>query len=316
MMYKFLALLPAILSFTGFVIYLTTKRSKDSSSIVKSIVDTIKAKSSDIVDIDERLSPKQVYNLINSHTEFREKLSSGDYNLFTKIIKSEQKRNVTYGLITILLVCVSLFAFFKVEQFQSKLTFSDVRLSGKFDGQKMNLPTTKDNLIINWDFQGNDEDIRISLTSVNHNQTSDIFFCRAKDGQLTINNNNLEKIWGCPSMDDSFPVRITFQTSKNTYTFGPFEINTALSVLYHLDLNSNKVEVFTQTMNCGLLDSNYDFKIVSWSKDKLQIESLNIKVENGKGIGQFPTAFPIAKSTVKTIYFGKYSNDRVRIEEL
>lgn len=293
-----------------------TKRSKDSSSIVKSIIDTIKSKSSDTIDIDERLSPKQVYNLINSHSEFREKLGSEDYSLLSQIIKSEQKRNITYGLITLVLVCMSLFAFFKVEQYQSKLTFTEIRINGKFYEQKMKKPTTKDDLLINWNFQGSDEDIKVLLTSINDNTTSETFTCRAKDGQFTIGKSKLSDLWKCPSMDDSFPIRITIQTSEDSYTFGPFEISTALSVLYHLDTNSNKMEVFTQTMNCGLFSSDYNLKVIGWSKDKLRTESLDIEIKNGKGVGQFPTDFSIDKSTLKTIYLGEYDNSIVRIEKL
>lgn len=198
-MFKFLTLLPAVLSFVGFVIYLIWKSNRESSPIAKSVIDTIKSKSTNLPELDKRLNPKQVFNLINTHSELREILSSNDYNLLLYTIKSDEKRIYLYGLLTFLLVCISLFTYYKVEQYQNRLVFSEIKLYGVFNNQQYENVTTKDDLLVKWNYQGQDEEVSLSITSIKDNITKGSFKCHAKDAQLIISNKVLSDIWGMSS---------------------------------------------------------------------------------------------------------------------
>jgi len=65
----------------------------------------------------------------------------------------------------------------------------------------------------------------------------------------------------------------------------PFVVKPALTIIYNVNLEDNSVSVYTQTMNCGLLQYSYNFRIVAWELHKANTESLNIRVTERKGTG-------------------------------
>lgn len=316
MIYKYLALLPAILSFTGFVIYLLLRKKNETSPIVKIILETIKSKSENLPELDKRLGARQVFKIINKHEEFRKRLSKNDYDLLLYAIRAENRRKVLYGIITFFILGISIFAYFKLEQYQNRLSFADLIIYGHFNNREYFTPTTKDDLVLKWDYEGENEEVEMSITSITENKKVDGFRFYAKDKKIIIRNQDLQELWGCPGLRDVFQIRVSIQTDKDIYTFGPFDIKTALTVIYYFQKVSNKIEIATQTMNCGLLTVDYDITIVAWSKNELRIESLDLNIKDGKAEGQFPEDFEIDKASIKIGYYGKYSDSIVRIEEL
>lgn len=315
-MYKYLALLPAVMSFVGFVLYLFLKNKNEASPVVVSIVETIRSKSADLPELDKRLEPKEVFKLINKHPELREKLSQNDYDLLLYSVKSEYQKNYLYGFITIILVGISIFAYYKIEQYQNRLSFSDLSVFGSHNSKQYDLPTTKDDIVVKWNYEGQDEEVVMSVTSIDNNKTKSDFKFRASDKKFTINNKILEDLWACPELGDTFQLRFTIQTAQDTYSFGPFVVSTALNVLYYLDSSANKLEVFSQTMNCGMYPADYELRTTVWGRDGARIESLNLNVEDGKAEGIYPADFIMNEATFKIFYVGKLPNSIVRFQEL
>lgn len=314
-MYDFLALLPAVLSFVGFVLYLIWKNKKESPVVI-SIVDAIRSKSQDLPELDKRLSAKKIFQLINSHPELREKLSQNDYNLLQYAIRSENRKDYLYGMLTILMVAISIFAYTKIEERQNRLRFSDVELKGQYNSNVYDISTTRDDLFISWNYEGTSEPVRVKIKCINNGKSLEAIEIMPDDDFLIVSNESLLQLWGCPGIDDKFHIRISFQTSADTYVFGPLGIATALTVLYYFNQAEKELEIMTQTLNCGLLPVDYNLKAVAWSKSAARIESRDIEVRNGKASVQFPDDFDIDKKTLKIMLTGDYPDSIVRFKEL
>jgi len=221
-----------------------------------------------------------------------------------------------FGIISLLIIVISIFGYYKVSENENRLVISDVRISGMCESNNYNSFTTKDDLILKWSFKGDNEEIKISATNIESNSTTDIIQCYAKDGFLRIPESFLKDFWGCPTLNDIFTIRINIQTKKEIQTFGPFKVKPALAIQYYLNPQDNSVEVWTQTMNCGLYQYSYLFNIVAWEKHKPNTESLHIKVTDGKGKDNFSKQFDIDPATIKVLYDGEYPDDLVRIFKL
>lgn len=315
-MLKALSLLPAILSFSGLIYYLFIRNRQSQSPLLQAIIDTIKSKSGSLPELDERLSARQVFNLIKSNASLREKLTASDYQVLMQIVSADERRSYVYGGIAITVIAISLFAYVKVTERDNRLTFENVSIKGSFQSVLYDVPTTKDDLVLKWQFNGNNKPVKVLLTHVESNSNSEYFEVLATDGELKIKNALVNGFYGCPSLNDVFSIRVTIQSEDGSNTFGPFKIETALTVLYHIDLDSNRVEVFTQTLNCGLLQKNYEFKVLAWPVNGNEPKTLNINVVNGKGEMSFPTGFNIDEASIKVMYYGDYSNKLVRVEKL
>jgi hypothetical protein len=315
-MLKVLSLLPAILSFSGLIYYLFIRNKQSQSPLLHAIIETIKLKSGSLPELDERLSARQVFNLIKTNASLREKLSASDYQILMQIVNADERRSYVYGGIAIAVIAISLFAYIKVAERDTHLTFENVSLKGSFQSSLFDSPTTKDDLVLKWQFNGKSKPVKVLLTQVESNINSEYFEVLASDGELQIKNSIIQNFYGCPSLNDIFSIRVTLQSEDGSSTFGPYKIETALTVLYHVDLDSNKVEIFTQTLNCGLLQKNYEFKILAWPVNGSEPETLTINVVNGKGEMSFPTGFKIDEATLKVMYYGEYPNGLVRFERL
>lgn len=314
-MYEFFALLPAVLSFAGFVLYLFWKNKKESPVVI-SIVDTIRSKSQDLPELDKRLSAQKIYQLLNRHPELREKLSQNDYNLLQYAIRSENRKDYLYGVLTILMVAISIFAYTKIEERQNRLRISNIELKGQYNNNIYDIGTTRDDLVISWNYEGTSEPVRVKVKCMNNGKSLDAIEIMPDDDFLIISNESLLQLWGCPRIEDKFHIRISFQTSTDTYVFGPMGIATALTVLYYFDQAEKKLEIMTQTLNCGLLPVDYRLKAIAWSKSDARIESRDIEVRNGKASVKFPDDFDIDKKTLKIILTGDYPDSIVRFKEL
>ena len=315
-MIKFLTLLPAILSFIGFVVYLIWRNNQSASPILAQIIDIVKSNSGGLPQLDARLTARQTFDLINHHPELREKLNANDYFLLQKIVKSDGQRTTIFAIICLIITAISIFGYYKINQEDKKLVFSDVKIKGYFSGKLFNLPTTKDDLYLTWIYKGSDEEVNISVTVIESNKRSRTLTCHAKDGVLRIPQDYLSEFWGCPTLDDLFSIRVNVQTSDDLQTFGPFYIRPALTIQYNVNLQTKKVEVWTQTMNCGLYQYSYTFLISAWEPHQPKIESLHINVTNGKGVDSFPENFTIDEGSIRVLYEGNYDSELVRIMKI
>ncbi|QJB29893.1 hypothetical protein HF329_00650 [Chitinophaga oryzae] len=263
-MLKFLALLPAILSFVGFIVYLIWRNNQAPSPILSEIINIVRSNSGGLPILDKRLTAKQTFDLINQHQELREKLTANDYFLLQKIVKSDETRMIIFAIICLIITAFSIFGYYKINQEDRRLVISDVKIKGYFTDKIYPLPTTKDDFYLNWIYKGEDEDVNVSVTVIESGKRSKNIVCRAKDGSLRIPLVYLNELWGCPTLSDLFSIRINMQTSDNLQTFGPFYIRPALTIQYYVNCATNKVQVWTQTMNCGLYQYSYKFLINAW----------------------------------------------------
>lgn len=106
--YQLFASLPAILGFAGLVIYILWRHKRPPSQIVQAIVGIIESKGKALPVMDQRLTARQAFKLINTHQEFRTLLSSDDYQLLWKVAKQEERQ--TYIVMILLIVLAGLSA--------------------------------------------------------------------------------------------------------------------------------------------------------------------------------------------------------------
>ena len=128
---QFLSLLPAILGFAGFIVYILWTASRPPSPVLLEILGIIRDRKGELPKIDGRLTAKQVHNLLAQHPEFRGVLSAQEFQLLENIRKGEMRERMIVIAVIGLLVLGSIIAFVYQSLHETKTPIGAISLSGE-----------------------------------------------------------------------------------------------------------------------------------------------------------------------------------------
>ena len=140
----------------------------------------------------------------------------------------------------------------------------------------------------------------------------------AADHVLRMDSKEIRTLWPNPKLGEKTPLRIEFSDENGTTGFGPFDVVTALEILYFAE--GSKITVASMNGQSTLISLAYEARCVAWPKKaknrKAEPEALSVKTTNGKATAEFPRDFDIDVASLKCVYFGTYAPDLVRYTNL
>lgn len=208
---------------------------------------------------------------------------------------------------------ISNIVFFDANE-NKKKEINDLTIIGLHSNEEKEI-STLDDIKIKWIYTGANEKIKIKLTQLNSGKETVFFERMLHDSCLVIPNGAVAKLYEDADLYKVYPIRVTIQLKNRSYQFGPFDIMTGLNIHYYFNEEDYNLEIFTQTMNNGLLQHSAELKLVCHSKKTLDIQSFDINVIKGKAKQQIPKAFNPNLSTIKFIYLGHYPICYVRYND-
>jgi hypothetical protein len=314
--YNFLTSLPAILGFTGFIIYIFWTKNRKSSPVLLNIIEIIKNKSKKLAKLDERMNSQQVYKIVKQNKNLQNLLNINDYKMLEKLSLREERTN--YVAIATLLICFlsSIFIYFFITQ--DKTNIEILSVYSVYDGEKQKIMTTLDDIVITWKHEGNSEPLDIIIKD-NKDKALNPIKVNTYDDKVKIKSDDIKTLWQNPQINDEYIIYILIQYKNKSKQFGPYKILTGLTILYYCE--QNKVKVASMTSNMNLVDQNFKAKFVAWSIKPTKnpddmVQSIEIMAEGGKGEGVFPKGFIFESSKLKCLYMGNYPLDLIRYENL
>lgn len=308
----FLAGLPTVLGIGGYVAYYVGRLRERSSPILKSIVEIIKQKGVSLPELDQRLTAKQVFMLVQNSPELRRKLEKRDYELLESVMRRDERSHLfaIVGLLISLLTSFGAYAY--IQTTKPKIISASLKslLSGP--------PNTFDDIELQWSHSGNNEPYLVRVTSAEFPEVSISKQVMAADHRVRLNASELENFWPHPKLDQSWQLRVEFLNDTSNSTFGPFDVVTALEILYFID--DKVITVASMDGQNALMHHSFEVKCVAWPRRAINgitvPESVTLTTSAGKATTSFNTTESLDPNSLKCVYLGSAPQELVRYTNL
>lgn len=307
----FLAGMPAVLGLGGYVTYHLSRLHSQASPILKTIVDIIKQRGASLPELDNRLTAKHVFTLLENNPELRRTLDKKDYALLESVMKRDERSHIfaIIGLVIALLMSFGAYAY--IQTLKPKIVSASI--SSALDNSKAN---TIDDLIINWTHSGENEPFTLHVFNANVPESKIKKQIMASDHTIRLNASELKFLWPHPTLGQNIPLRVEFSNDNSYKSFGPFDISTSLEIMYFVDGRHLTVASMNGQEPDTIIPHSFQAKCLAWPKKatngKAEPYSLDLNISNGKADGFFPSNFDPDPSTLKCVYFGSLPAELVR----
>lgn len=313
----FLAGLPAVLGIGGYVAFYLSRSREQASPILKTIVEIIKQKGEALPDLDGRLTAKQVFGLLEKSPELRRRLEPKDYALLESVMKRDERSHVfaMIGLVVALLMSLGAYAYLQT----FKPTIISVSIAAERpSGSPTTVANTIDDLIVNWSHSGDNQPFTLHVLNANSPNAKVTKQIMAADHTALLSASELRSLWPHPELGKKTPLRIEFSNDNGYKSFGPFDVVTALELMYFVE--GRHLTVASMNGQGTLIPHSFESKCVAWPKvaknGKAEPRSLSLSSSTGKATGGFSSEFDPDPMTLKCVYFGSYPTELVRYSNL
>lgn len=179
-------------------------------------------------------------------------------------------------------------------------------------------PNTIDDLIVNWAHSGENKGFTVKAMSANKPEAVVSKQVMAGDHVVRLTSKEMSTLWPNPRLGESTPIRIEFSDDSGTIGFGPFEVLTAIELLYFAE--GSKITVASMNGQGTLVSHTFEARCVAWPKkaknSKAEPSALILMTTNGKATASFPRDFDIDPISLKCVYIGTYPQGLMRYTNL
>jgi hypothetical protein len=222
-MYRFLAALPAILGFAGFVVYLLLRSRPSGDPVTLRIVGKLRRDFAERVP-DQRLRSAQVERLLAQDAELRQSISAHDYDLLRQTLRQQFVISIfVYGACAILaLAGVWLFA--REANTARQLALTNIVLQDPVP-QAKGLLVDLDDMQAKWDAAGDPEEIQVALRNAETNESSTAIRTRSDEHIISIPRTTFESLLHDRSRGGVNRLAIVIQGARRTFTSAEFRVH-------------------------------------------------------------------------------------------
>ncbi len=313
----FLAGLPAVFGIGGYVAYHLSRSREQASPILKTIVEIIKRKGESLPELDGRLTAKQVFNLLEISPELKRRLETKDYALLESVMKRDERSHVfsLIGLVVALLMSLGAYAY--LQTLTPKIVSASIGAEAP-SGLPTTVANTIDDLVVNWKHSGENQPFTLRVVNANAPNATVTKEVMAADHTARLSASELRPLWPHPELGNKTPLRIEFSDDNGYKSFGPFDVVSALELLYFIE--GRHVTVASTNGQGTLVPHSFESKCVAWPKaaknGKADPQSLSLSITTGTATGDFASDFDPDPMTLKCVYIGPYPIDLVRYSNL
>ena len=318
-MHMFLAGLPAALGIGGYVVFLISRARAQSSPLQKMIVEMVKEKGASMPALDERLTPRQVFSLIKDNSELRRKLDAKDYKLLESVMRREERSHILALGSMLVALGISLAAFLYLRSLTPRVisaSIAAVPVSSTAGASPV--ANTFDTLRVEWARTGGDGDFVLRLVNTTTPSLSVDQTVRASDHSARIEAAALRRLWPEPVLGTPTSIRVEFLGEDGASSFGPFEVQTALELMYFVE--GSVVTVAAMDGQNKMVPHAFTASCLAWPEKVVEgqasPQSVSLNTGNGKASASFAENFQPDPLSLKCVYLGPYPGGLVRYTNL
>ncbi|HEY5278672.1 MAG TPA: hypothetical protein VIJ67_02855 [Pseudolabrys sp.] len=305
---QFLASLPALLGFTGFVIYYFIQRNQSGDQVTLKIVDKLRVAGADRLPPNvEKLDATSLAKLIDGDTSLRGKISDQDFQLLRDVLHQQSVASlVVYGASSLMFLGgIAFYVYLNPPAKPVKLSNITVQDTNPAShGVLVDL----DNLKVAWSSDGDPEDVTILVQEVATGQKSLVKTVRSTDNEVVFSPTEYAPILGNRQRGETNSIRVVAQSKSSSFMSKPFDVSVGITVMAVRFTNEHRIKI--AALIDGSMIDFYDFEanLLVWGKNSKTGDSDLFKfggrIEYGKN--DFPTdpAVVYDWTTAKVGYLG------------
>lgn len=297
----FLAGLPALLGFTGFVIYQILQRSGSSNPIVADIVGKLRKEAPERFP-DKRLRAAQVERLLAHDSNLRHAITDQDFVLLKKVLNQQ-----FWTALLIYLICAGLFVFGVVSFLKeaNRTKVADITVESRAGGEPVDL----DPLVVRWKSDGEAQLLTAYLENIQTGQRSRAFQVHSVDRSVTFCTADYSQILAVRSHGGRNRVRAVLESQSQT--FASREINLLVGIVLLLVATPEKTTLAATIDHTLVQGYQYEAKVLLHKKSDGDLVSLGGDITSKQ---DFNVAAPssIDWTLTKVVYLGPDDQKTIR----
>ena len=262
---SFLAILPAALAVTGFVIYRFLVSQTESSRITSEIVEKLRAdmpeRSSQLANLPAR---QLSLELVRDH-ELRRTVGDKNFELLQLVLKQEHKRSlVVYG------ICAGLFligmsAFIYVQARPEPLVVDGWHLES-VDSRAKGLAVDLDDLRLSWKATGPAKDVSVVLENIQTGRRIEALKVNSGTGSAVFQSDSLSPLLSERHFKRQNRVRAVMTLPTGDVTSPEFSLHVGMRVMALPDPAEKSLTIAALIDNRLVQDYAFEGKALTWRK--------------------------------------------------
>lgn len=309
-MYEFFASLPALLGILGFVVFYFLQQNTKGDTATLKIVEKLRQEKPERFKPNTKLNSKQLFELLSSDTNLREKISNQDFKLLQQALKQQHTTTlVVYSLCSILFIVGAILFAYQINK-PEPVSISDINVSSSNSLAK-GLAVDLDDLNIHWIASGEPTELTVFMENIDTKDRSNTRIVRSNDGSVEL----LQKDYLTIIKNREFPkwnrVRVIFQSKEQSFYSAQFKLFVGLKITA---VNfGEKVTIAAVIDNHLVQDYKFDAKLVAWQTDGLDAISIGGEI---RGLQNYPilNSELYNWASAKLAYLGSDDMRKIRTE--
>jgi hypothetical protein len=294
---EFLAGLPALLGFAGFIIYQVLQHSGKPNPIVTQIVQKLRNEAPERVP-DQRLSASQVGRLLREDSQLRQVITDQDYLLLRKVLNQQ-----FWTSLFVYTICAGLFVFGMITYVRqtAQLKVAEITLSsanGDAGDQRVDL----DPVVARWKIQGDSEILNAYLENIQTGERSKTNRVQASDRQISFCPSDYKSTLNIRRRGGLNRIRVVLEGQKTTFRSNEFDVH--VGVLLLLVATADKISLAAMIDNQLVQGYAYEARILLQRIGQVEPFSIGGQIQGGKKDWKVPNIKTVDWPATKIVYLG------------
>lgn len=308
-MYEFLTSLPALLGICGFIVYQLIKSREQNGEISLKIIDKLRQDLPERFENRDKLSSKQLFDLLQEDNVIRDRISDQDFRLLQHSITTNFIKELCVYALVFFCIVFSIAGYVYLSAKADELEVSGMQLHSiepVAKGRAVDLDTLK----LVWSSSGNPKELRVYLENVDTKLRSYTLNVNSAEGAVEFTKDDYSEILNQRSPGGWNRVRAVMKTEDRSFFSSEFKLYVGITIIA---VNfGEKITIGAMIDNRSVQGYNFDAKLVVWRKDSVDAISFDGGISNGQ------RSYPIDKSYLydwagaKLVYLGPDDGSLIR----
>jgi len=301
-MYTFLAALPAILGFSGFVIFLFLKNRQGTDSITTLIVEKLRAQHPEKFKEHEKLTSSQLHSLLQKDQNLQREVGQQDFILLERTLKQQHTQSIMVYCLTATLFIIGIGLFFYQVNKPKPTKITDLQLQNN-NAQSPDFLVDLEELKVTWNSSGEEEPLKIFLENADNGTKIKALNAISTDGAVTFSPNDYYPLLKKRHLGEKNRVRAIAQVEDGVFKSEPFNINVGATLIAIVFDDENRIKVGSMIDNSLISGYQFDFILNASKRNEIDFFTIN---SNVSGANDFPIENPddFDWSSTKLLYLG------------
>jgi hypothetical protein len=312
---QLLSTLPALLGFTGLVIFYFFQRNRGGDQVTLNIVSKLRVQAPGrLPENAEKLDAASLSKLIEGDTNLRSRIDDQDFQLLRDALRQQFITSlVVYGASgLIFIIGIALYVY--VNPPAKPVSLSNFTVESA-NPEAKGLAVDLDELVVRWTATGDPEDIDISLQELGRNRQTESKKVRSTEGRATFEAAEYRPVLSSRAHNGQNRIRVIAQAQRGSFVSPEFPVRVGTKIMV-VRFDDKRLKMMGTIDNVAIDFYNFEATLAVQRKGSLEPVVFGGRIEYGKNDFAIDGASELDWGSRKLVYFGPDDPRVVRAEFL